>query len=125
MWKQNSLTFYILFELLIFCVSCHYQHCYCVPLTDSPHTPGGMCTTGWETVINNKQDSRWKYQLLERFTTVMTVTDSEDKCGCGEQESHIHYATDCPLTSSFHLKNPAPIDKNEDILFPTSYLKIS
>ncbi|GBN10718.1 hypothetical protein AVEN_261933-1 [Araneus ventricosus] len=34
---------------------------------------------------------------------------TEDKCGCGEQGSPIHYATECPLTSSFHLKKPAPI----------------
>ncbi|GBM16688.1 hypothetical protein AVEN_217962-1 [Araneus ventricosus] len=33
---------------------------------------------------------------------------SEDKCGCGEQ-GPIHYATEWPLTRSFHLKKPAPI----------------
>ncbi|GBM39011.1 hypothetical protein AVEN_70192-1 [Araneus ventricosus] len=28
---------------------------------------------------------------------------STDLCGCGEQGGPIHYATECPLTSSYHL----------------------
>ncbi|GBM28883.1 hypothetical protein AVEN_43593-1 [Araneus ventricosus] len=34
---------------------------------------------------------------------------SEEKCGCGEQGSPIHYATECQHTSCFHFKKPAPI----------------
>ncbi|GBM34423.1 hypothetical protein AVEN_226839-1 [Araneus ventricosus] len=31
---------------------------------------------------------------------------STDHCGCGKQGSPVHYAAECPLTSSFQLMKP-------------------
>ncbi|GBN33807.1 hypothetical protein AVEN_128332-1 [Araneus ventricosus] len=33
---------------------------------------------------------------------------STDYCGCGERENPLHYATRCPLTLSYHHKEPSP-----------------